>query len=154
MPQLGQAIPARVPGEHQEGAVILKRAAIMATLIFTFAPPAVASPMPRHWHAPPWWLHQAVCIHQREGAWNDATGNGYEGGMQFLPSTYASVGGRVIDASHRTLRYLGGGRFDGTPWHWASLDSPREQLYRAWLVYRRDGNSWREWGTAPACGVR
>jgi len=34
------------------------------------------------------------------------------------------------------------------------LASPREQLYRAWLVYRRDNNSWREWGTAPACGVR
>jgi len=115
----------------------------MATLIFTFATPAVASPMPRHWHAPPWWLHQAVCIHQREGAWNDNTGNSYFGGMQFLESTWESVGGPYEAA----FDHPGDRRYP-------FLASPREQLYRAWLVYRRDNNSWREWGTAPACGVR
>ena len=29
-----------------------------------------------------------------------------------------------------------------------------EWLYRAYLVYRRDGDSWREWGTARACRLR
>jgi hypothetical protein len=87
---------------------------------------------PAHWHAPAWWLRQATCIHEREGAWDANTGNGYFGGMQFLLGTWRSVGGR--------------GRPD--------LASPREQLLRAWLVYRRDGGSWREWGTARACGLR
>jgi hypothetical protein len=80
---------------------------------------------------PAWWLSQALCIHHYEGAWNANTGNGYYGGMQFLLSTWASVGGM--------------GRPD--------LQSPKEQLYRAWLVYRRDGNSWREWSTARLCGL-
>jgi Transglycosylase-like domain len=84
------------------------------------------------WRAPRWWLPQAVCIHEHEGAWDDDTGNGYYGGMQFLLSTWQSVGGR--------------GRPDQA--------SPREQLHRAWLVYLRDGHSWREWGTAGACGLR
>lgn len=90
------------------------------------------SPAPRHWHAPTWWLPQALCIHAHEGAWNADTGNGYYGGMQFLLSTWQSV--------------HGSGRPD--------LATPREQLYRAWLVYLRDGRSWREWGTAGACGLR
>lgn len=83
----------------------------------------------------PWdavWFAQALCVHSREGAWNANTGNGYWGGMQFLPSTWRSVGGT-------------------TP---AYLVSPREQLVRAWLVWRRDDGSWREWGTAGACGLR
>ncbi len=88
--------------------------------------------MPRGWHAPPWWLQQALCIHSHEGAWNSETGNGYSGGMQFTSYTWASVGGT--------------GR--------ASQWPPREQLYRAWLVYLRDGHSWREWGTASMCGLR
>ncbi len=88
--------------------------------------------MPRNWHAQPWWLAEAVCIHGHEGAWNADTGNGYSGGMQFLPSTWASVGGT------------------GRPAQWP----PREQLYRAWLVWKRDGGSWSEWGTAGMCGLR
>lgn len=92
--------------------------------------------MPRHWHARnhPRWFREALCIHGREGAWNANTGNGYYGGMQFLASTYRRVGGRR----------------DGR----ADLDTPREQLYRAWLIYLQDGLSWREWGTAGACGLR
>lgn len=81
---------------------------------------------------PAWWLAQATCIHQHEGAWNSNTGNGYFGGMQFLASTYRSVGGRA----------------DGR----ADLDSPQEQLRRAFAVWKRDGG-WFEWGTAGACGV-
>jgi len=96
-------------------------------------PPAV----PKAWKAPGWWLPQAMCIHSKEGAMNAATGNGYEGGWQHLRSTWQSVGGPVD--SHG---------------HWASVASPKEQLYRTWLVYHRDGNSWREWGTAHACGLR
>jgi hypothetical protein len=96
------------------------------------AAPALSGSPPPAWHAPSWWLAGALCIHAHEGAWNDATGNGYYGGMQFLPSTWASVGGRTRP----------------------DLASPREQLYRAYLVWRRDGGSWREWGTAGSCGLR
>lgn len=108
----------------------LAAAAAVATLLI-LAPPAAARAMPRGWHAPPWWLREALCIHGHEGAWPDETGNGYSGGMQFLPSTWSSVGG------------------SGRPSQW----SPREQLYRAWLVWSRDGGSWREWGTAGICGL-
>jgi len=88
--------------------------------------------VPHHWHAPRRWLPQALCIHRHEGAWNANTGNGYYGGMQFLLGTWRSVGG-VLRPDRAT---------------------PREQLYRAWLVYRRDGGSWREWGTSGACNLR
>lgn len=53
--------------------------------------------MPSRWHAPAWWLREAVCIHSKEGAWNSigyvhgvAT---YGGGMQFLVSTWQAAGG-------------------------------------------------------------
>jgi hypothetical protein len=102
--------------------------------------------MPKHWSArlstPPGWYQQALCVHGREGAWNAATGNGYEGGMQFLLSTWLSVGGPVQHF-----------RFGGIS-HWASVVSPKEQLYRAYLVWKGDGGSWRQWGTARACGLR
>jgi Transglycosylase-like domain len=88
--------------------------------------------MPANWHAPHPWLSEAVCVHEHEGAWNDNTKNGYYGGMQFTLSTWRSVGG------------------PSRP----DLVSPREQLYRAWLVWQRDGQSWREWGTAGACHLR
>ena len=91
--------------------------------------------MPHGWHAPRAWLKDALCVHAHEGAWNDP-GPPYEGGLQFLLSTWLSVGGVVHGA------------------HWASVASPREQLYRAWLVWLRDGRSWHEWGTAGVCGLR
>jgi hypothetical protein len=89
---------------------------------------------PAHWHATdhPRWYREALCIHAHEGAWTANTGNGYYGGMQFLASTWASANGRGL----------------------ASAATPRDQLYRAWIVYLRDGRSWREWGTARACGLR
>ena len=97
------------------------------------SPPAVvAAPMPLGLHAPAWWLPQAVCVHEHEGAWNDNTGNGYYGGMQFTLGTWRSVGG------------------SGQP----DRATPREQLYRAWLVWKRDGGSWREWSSRIPCGLR
>jgi hypothetical protein len=100
--------------------------------VLSIAQPAWFSLMPKRWHAPRWWLQQALCVHQHEGAWNANTGNGYFGGMQFLLSTWRSVGGTG----------------------WPHRATPREQLYRAWLVYLRDGRSWREWGTRSVCGLR
>lgn len=97
----------------------------------------------QQWKPPQSWFRQAMCIHSREGAWTDNTGNSYFGGAQFLPSTWFSVGGHDQAAFH----HPGDPRFPFTA-------SPREQLYRMWLVYRRDGNSFREWGTARACGLR
>jgi hypothetical protein len=88
--------------------------------------------VPAGWRAPHGWLVGALCIHRHEGGFTANTGNGYYGGFQFLLGTWRSVGGRVRP----------------------DLASPREQLYRAWLVYRRDGMSWREWGTARLCGLR
>jgi hypothetical protein len=104
--------------------------------IMALALPALARAVPSDWHPAGSWLGQALCVHSREGAWNAATGNGFEGGLQFLRATWTSVGGSVD--------YKG---------RWASVVSPREQLYRAWLVWRRDGGSWREWGSAGACGL-
>lgn len=68
-----------------------------------------------------------------EGAWNDA--GYYGGGLQFLVSTWNSVGGHARSTAD------------------IAAASPREQIYRAWLVVRRDGG-WQEWGgTKTACGL-
>jgi hypothetical protein len=64
-----------------------------------------------------------------EGAWHASTGNGYFNGMQFLLSTWQSVRGDP--------------RWDRDP----AGAPPLEQLHRAYLVWLRDGRSWREWGT-------
>lgn len=57
--------------------------------------------------------------------WHLNTGNGFYGGLQFVPSTWRSVGGR------------------GMP-HWAS---ELEQKFRAVLLIRRAG-----YGPWPVCG--
>jgi hypothetical protein len=90
--------------------------------------------VPQAWRAAdrPGWFRDALCVHRREGAWSSNTGNGYYGGLQFTLSTWRRVGG------------------PSRP----DLVRPREQLYRAWLVWLSDGRSWREWGTAAACGLR
>lgn len=98
------------------------------------------SPAAKRWRADPGWLRGAFCIHNHESVdwhrrWVDWAGrpSRYAGGMQFLQSTWRKAGGR------------------GEPWQW----SPREQLFRAFLVWKADGGSWRlEWGTARACGLR
>lgn len=90
----------------------------------------------RAWRAPRGWLRQAFCIHRHESVdwyragvdWQGRPSE-YFGGYQMLVSTWRSVGGR------------------GLPSDWP----PREQTYRAFLVWQRDGGSWSEWGTAGAC---
>jgi hypothetical protein len=110
-------------------------------------------PVPAGWHAPRPWLYDAWCLHDGmkrdahgrvlyrvgsgEGAWNAATGNGYEGGLQFLRSTWERVGGRTVGE------------------HWASIVPAREQLYRAYLIWKSHHGSWSEWGDMRvACGLR
>lgn len=127
--------------------------AVLFTLL-ACAPAALGAPVPKHWHAPRPWLYQAWCLHDGllrtstgrilyrvgsgEGSWTAATGNGYEGGLQFLLSTWKRAGGSVD-------------RFG----HWASVATPREQLYRAWIIWKSHGGSWSEWGVMrPACGLR
>src|SRR5262249_55199217 len=84
-----------------------------------------------HWHPTSQWKRQAACIRHYEsrGRWTTNTGNGYYGAYQFLLSTWRSVGGRSRP----------------------DLAAPREQSSRAWRVWKRDGRSWREWGTASLC---
>jgi len=78
--------------------------------------------------APPaWWERQAACIRHAESLDGRLSRNLY----QFLDSTWRSV--------HGLAR--------------AETASRAEQDYRAWLVYRRDGGSWREWTTARGCGL-
>ena len=98
--------------------------------------------MPRHWHAPRWFLKAALCIHSREGAWTDNTGNSYFGGGQMLRSTWLRAGGGWYAA----FDHPGDRRYPFTA-------SPREQLYRMWVIYLLDRRSFREWGTASACGL-
>lgn len=134
--------------DPEQGEGLINRAAlplIIATL--ALAGTARAAPVPRDWHAPGDWLRDAVCIHDHEGAWN-AIGyvNGvatYGGGMQFMLGTFNGVGGAAASLSDIASR------------------PPREQLYRAYLVWDRDAGtahdgvgSWREWGTAGVCGLR
>jgi hypothetical protein len=85
---------------------------------------------PRY-RVPGWFVGAATCLHSHEGAWDSNTGNGYFGGLQFLLSTWASVGGVTRP----------------------DVASPAEQIYRAFLVWQRDGGSFREWGTASRCGL-
>lgn len=86
----------------------------------------------KRWVAPAGWEREAACIRSHEGWWTANTGNGYYGAYQFLLGTWRSAGG--VGYPH--------------------LASPREQSYRAYLVWRRDGGSWREWGTKGMCGLR
>jgi hypothetical protein len=108
-----------------------------ALLIVSDARTAYPAAVPKSWKAPGWWHQQAACIrwHEARGDYSINTGNGHYGAYQFLLSTWQSVGGR------------------GYP-HQASR---REQDYRAWLNWRRNGSSWganRQWpNTARACGV-
>ena len=89
------------------------------------------------------WLAQAQCVHAREGAWNANTGNGYFGGFQFAAQTWARVGGAHVAA----LSHPGNAKFPfAVPM--------QEQLYRAWLLWRHDGGTWRSWGaTGAACST-
>jgi hypothetical protein len=87
------------------------------------------------WNPSAEWLAQAHCIHVKEGPWSANTGNGYFGGMQFAAQTWKRVGGRVDTAFTHP----------GDP-AYPFRASVAEQLYRAWLVWKRDGGTWRAWG--------
>jgi hypothetical protein len=85
------------------------------------------------------WLVQAHCIHVKEGAWTANTGNGYYGGMQFAAQTWKRVGGKPDPA----FRHPGNPAY---PFRATSI----EQTYRAWVLWKRDGGSWRSWGAVGA----
>jgi resuscitation-promoting factor RpfB len=77
----------------------------------------------------------------KEGAWDANTGNGYFGGFQFAAKTWRRAGGgRNAAFAH-----------PGDPAYPFAVPA-REQLHRAWLLWRRDGESWRSWGAVgTAC---
>ncbi len=68
------------------------------------------------------WDHLAQC--ESGGDWHINTGNGYFGGLQFLPSSWYAVGGQGLP--HQNSR--------------------EEQIYRATLLWHEQG-----WGAWPAC---
>lgn len=89
------------------------------------------------WRVPAWFRQQAECIYSHESGgygWNANTGNGYQTGMQFLPSTWRRAGGTVDGNGH---------------FYYASK---QETIYRAWIITRH-GRSWSEWSTRGMCGL-
>ena len=116
--------------------------ATVIALLFVATASAATWPMPKTWRAKhyPAWFAEAMCIHRYEGAWNAIGYVGgratYGGGLQFLLSTWRTAGGTassVYDIARKP---------------------PREQLYRAWIIWKQSGESWRQWGTAGRCGLR
>ena len=87
----------------------------------------------------PHWLAQARCVHAKEAPWHANTGNGYFGGMQFAAATWRRAGG----ADDPAFRHAGDAAYPFRA-------SAAEQLYRAWIVWKRDGGTWRSWGAAGA----
>jgi hypothetical protein len=114
-----------------------RRVALIATLALTIPGSALASSPPAAW------LVQAGCVHSHEGPWTANTGNGYFGGMQFSAQTWVRAGGQAVAA----FTHPGDAAFPFAV-------SPGEQLYRAWLLWRRDGGSWRSWGAVGAACAR
>ena len=88
---------------------------------------------------PAGWLAQAMCIHRHEGPWTANTGNGYFGGMQFLQATWLRASGpRQAAFAH-----------PGDPAYPFSATA-KQQLRVAYLIWLRDGSSWRSWGAVGA----
>jgi len=81
------------------------------------------------------WLLQARCVHIREAAWTANTGNGYFGGMQFMANTWKRMGGEADPAFTHP----------GNP-AYPFRATRAEQIYRAWLLWKHDGGTWRSWG--------
>ncbi|MDX6492026.1 MAG: resuscitation-promoting factor RpfB [Gaiellaceae bacterium] len=102
---------------------------VAALLLATPAPP------PAGWSPSATWSAQARCVHLKEGPWAANTGNGYFGGMQFAAQTWRRAGGKP----HPAFSHPGDPRYPFSA-------SPQEQLYRAWLLWKADGGSWRSWG--------
>jgi len=91
------------------------------------------------WSPSPSWLVQAKCVHLKEGAWTANTGNGHFGGFQFAAQTWKRVGGATDSAFAHPGNVL-------YPFHASS----GEQLFRAWLVWKQDGGTWKSWGAVGA----
>jgi hypothetical protein len=108
---------------------------VIGLAVCLLASPAAAS----RWHPSRAWLAQANCVHSKEGPWSANTGNGYFGGFQFAAATWKRVGG----AADPALTHPGNAAYPFRA-------SPREQLYRAWLLWRHDGGTWRSWGAVGA----
>ena len=93
--------------------------------------------------APPaGWLAQAMCIHRHEGPWAANTGNGYFGGMQIMPATWRRVNGPKQAAFAHP----------GDP-AYPFQATTKQQLHIAWLIWMRDGRTWRSWGAVGAACV-
>ena len=115
-----------------------------AVLVTGFAVLVLAAPAsagPRGYSAA--WLAQARCVHAHEGPWTANTGNGYYGGMQFAATTWVRAGG----VPQTAFAHPGDARF---PFRVPVA----EQLHRAWIVWKRDGGTWRSWGTVGAACSR
>lgn len=82
---------------------------------------------------PQWWLTDVSCI--RMGESTDGAGSSNLYGM--LAGWGAAGGGSGLDV-------------DGRPNAWEA--SPKEQLYRTWILWNMDG--WSPWTTARGCGLR
>jgi hypothetical protein len=113
---------------------------VRAVLVTGFAALLLALPAAAaDWSPSATWLLQARCVHLKEGAWTANTGNGYYGGMQFARATWRHVGGKPDPAfTHPGNRAY---PFSATS---------AEQLYRAWVLWQRDGGTWHSWGAVGA----
>jgi hypothetical protein len=83
-----------------------------------------------------------ICIHEHEGAWNSATGNGYYGGLQMDTGFMRTYGSDFI------ARYGG----------YAHLWSPHDQMVAAERAHdgygRFAGRGFNPWpNTARMCGL-
>lgn len=108
------------------------------------------------WPTPPaWWLAQARCI---------SSGIEWRGPGAGRPVTLASgrrFWGESSGRVHATSSTVNRGLYQFAYGTWrraGGLGDPAtataaEQTYRAWIIYKRDGDSWREWSTAAACGL-
>jgi hypothetical protein len=115
--------------------------ALLATClaVLVLATVGVVGASSAEWHPATAWLAQARCIHLKEAPWRANTGNGYFGGMQFAAKTWKRIGGAPDDS----FAHPGDAAYPFSA-------SAQEQLYRAWLVWKRDGGSWRAWGAVGA----
>jgi hypothetical protein len=113
---------------------------VRAVLVTSFAALLLAIPASAaDWSPSATWLLQARCVHLKEGAWTANTGNGYFGGMQFARATWKHVGGKPDPA----FTHPGNKSYPFSA-------SSAEQLYRAWVLWQRDGGTWRSWGDVGA----
>jgi Transglycosylase-like domain len=107
----------------------------IVVLAFVFALLLAVPAGAAEWTPTAAWLAQAHCIHLKEGPWAANTGNGYYGGFQFAAQTWKRVGGKPDPA----FKHPGNPAY---PFHAPAS----EQLYRAWLLWKHDGGTWRSWG--------